>query len=348
MGELSPKGIISDKWIDLQFGNGIDLGTGGCVPRGGGPGECRIFFSCPSVVTTFRRVRPALCGFDGIIPIVCCPKTQDSREQQPAAPKPKIILPPEPPTINSVCGHRSGNTSRPIRSDVVGGKEASPNSWPWMAVLGRFDRRGEVTWFCSGTLISPWFVLTAAHCVYFSRLDVVRLGDHNLRRGDVTSLDLRVADKIAHPEYRPPAATHDLALLRLSSGVAFTEKISPICLPWVQKEAPNLEGRKLTATGWGATSYGGTVSDVLREVVVTVFPNSYCDVPYSTLRDYSLRFPEKICGEEFICAGAKVGGKDACRVGCQPLSETRGLVSEISSRFNFVPRNVSQLLVPWK
>ncbi|XP_068216644.1 venom protease-like [Palaemon carinicauda] len=297
---------------DLQFGNGYRPGTRRCVPREGGPGECRLLFSCPPVVKTFGRIRPAVCGFHGKVPIVCCPKSRESKKQPEIPPKMKIPLPPPPDIISFACGRCNGNTTRPMRSDVVGGKEASPNSWPWMAVLGRYDGR-DVTWICDGTLISPWFVLTAAHCLDFSQLDVVRLGDHNLQERDVTPLDLGIAMKVFHPEYHPPAATHDLALLRLSSRVTFTEKISPICLPWVEKEAPNLEGRKLTVTGWGATSFGGSMSNVLREVIVTVFPNRDCDTSYSTLRDYTFRFPGKICGAEFICAGDKDGGKDACK-----------------------------------
>lgn len=43
---------------------------------------------------------------------------------------------------------------------VVGGTEAQPNSWPWMAALVRGNY-----YVCGAVLIDEQFALTAAHCV---------------------------------------------------------------------------------------------------------------------------------------------------------------------------------------
>lgn len=297
----------------INFGDSTPNTSGSCVPHGGGTGECRELFSCPAVVKTFRRTRPVLCGFKGMAPVVCCPKTIDTRQPPPPSPPtPTTALTPIPPKINFECGRRNGRTRPPIRGDVVGGVESTPNSWPWMVALGRLERGGQIAWFCDGVLISPNYVLTAGHCVSYSTVDLVRLGEHNLRQPDVSPLDVRVTERIFHPGYRPPAVLHDLALLRLASPVPLTQKISPVCLPWVERDAPEIIGRSLTLTGWGATSYGGPMSDVLREVVVTVFPTKRCDAAYRNLRDYSRRFPSGI-GSNFLCAGDRQGGKDACQ-----------------------------------
>ncbi|KAK7082615.1 Chymotrypsin-like elastase member 2A, partial [Halocaridina rubra] len=255
-----------------------------CIPKGGGTGECRELFSCPAVVKTFRRERPKLCGFQGIAPIVCCPKPIDSREPPTSRP---TITTTGPSTINFECGRRNGRTRPPIRSDVVGGVESSPNSWPWMAALGRVETRGHVTWFCDGVLISPEFVLTAAHCVAYSRTDIVKLGGHNLRIRDAKAVDVGISTTIFHPEYKLASAKHDLAILRLANPVSLSNRISPVCLPWTETDSPDLIGRSLTLTGWGATSFGGPMSNVLREVVVNVFPPEQCDASYSRLRDYT-------------------------------------------------------------
>jgi len=42
---------------------------------------------------------------------------------------------------------------------IVGGTEASPNQFPWLAGL---EAPG---WFCSSSIISEEWILTAAHCV---------------------------------------------------------------------------------------------------------------------------------------------------------------------------------------
>ena len=42
---------------------------------------------------------------------------------------------------------------------IVGGEEATPHQYPWMAALFIDDK-----WFCGGSLISDQWVMTAGHC----------------------------------------------------------------------------------------------------------------------------------------------------------------------------------------
>ena len=55
------------------------------------------------------------------------------------------------------CGMPSVQTSR-----VIGGTTAVPGAWPWIARLYRTNTRVS---YCGGSLISPTWVVTAAHCV---------------------------------------------------------------------------------------------------------------------------------------------------------------------------------------
>ena len=43
---------------------------------------------------------------------------------------------------------------------IVGGVSAVEGTWPWQVAL--LDQDGDI--FCGGVLITPNFVLTAAHC----------------------------------------------------------------------------------------------------------------------------------------------------------------------------------------
>ena len=53
------------------------------------------------------------------------------------------------------CGKRPSVNSR-----VIGGANASPNSWPWQVVILTNGQPG-----CGGSIISPDYIVTAAHCV---------------------------------------------------------------------------------------------------------------------------------------------------------------------------------------
>ena len=55
----------------------------------------------------------------------------------------------------AICGEANPATDHRI----IGGKEASPNQFPWLVAIF------ADSWFCSGSLIGEEWVMTAAHCV---------------------------------------------------------------------------------------------------------------------------------------------------------------------------------------
>lgn len=100
----------------------------------------------------------------------------------------------------------------------------------WEAV-GRLDLAGSG--FCTGTLIAPDLVLTAAHCTYHPQTsEAVRPADLLFRAGlrDGTSIAERTVSQIAaHPGFNPRTdlngenIRHDVALLRLAEPIVSTD-----------------------------------------------------------------------------------------------------------------------------
>lgn len=48
------------------------------------------------------------------------------------------------------------------QASIVGGKEAAPGSYPWMAFIVGIE--GNEAFICTGTVVAPRAILTAAHC----------------------------------------------------------------------------------------------------------------------------------------------------------------------------------------
>lgn len=76
---------------------------------------------------------------------------------------------------------------------IINGIAANPEEYPWMAALGYNDTRtNKIDYRCGGTLISPQFILTAAHCIKENNPPIVA------RLGTVSDTMLKVKDKISN------------------------------------------------------------------------------------------------------------------------------------------------------
>lgn len=81
---------------------------------------------------------------------------------------------------------------------------------------------------------------------------------------------------IVHEAYSVDDQDNDIALVELASNIIYTLGVGPACLP-SSRLTENFYGKDVQMVGWGAMSYGGAFSDVLRKVTLTVMPTEECD-----------------------------------------------------------------------
>ena len=114
---------------------------------------------------------------------------------------------------------------RPLETGVVAGR--------WAAV-GRIDLGSNG--FCSGTLIAPDVVLTAAHCLYdkvtgepYRPSDLTFLAGWRDGRAEASRAGTMV---LAHPDYRPdPDRDGEVPIIESSNDLGLIKLAQPILLP---------------------------------------------------------------------------------------------------------------------
>ncbi|KAL3290218.1 hypothetical protein HHI36_023577 [Cryptolaemus montrouzieri] len=200
---------------------------------------------------------------------------------------------------------KCGNNGVPL---IVGGAPADPGEFPFMAVLG-FDSENGIEWRCGATLISEFYIITAAHCTFSRDANqpvVVRLGSTDLTKFDTRQADHRIANIIAHPNYTFPQGYNDIALIKLRSKVTFTEYIRPACLYTSYSEPPP----QCIATGFGKEEFAAAdITNKLMKVALNIYNNSKCA---RTFANENRVYPRGIVST-MICAGEINGGRDTCQ-----------------------------------
>ncbi|XP_030213455.1 chymotrypsin-C-like isoform X1 [Gadus morhua] len=162
----------------------------------------------------------------------------------------------------------------PVVNRVVAGQEALPHSWPWQVSL-QSDRSGRWSHVCGGSLISADWVLTAAHCVNVRYSYRVLLGKHSLSVADEEgSLTVGAAKIISHDDYNTMLSRNDIALIKLSSPVSFSDTVMAACLPDPGVDLPH--GTPCYVSGWGRLSTSGPPADVLQQALLPVVGHATC------------------------------------------------------------------------
>jgi len=209
-------------------------------------------------------------------------------------------------------------------SSVVRGEDASLGEFPWAALLGtekvveNYDNRQkkwvnmtELVYHCGGTLINPWFVLTAAHCHQPEKKIVeVVLGESDiLSDPDCPAAAFSnscnnpkvqrksVANVIIHQGYNSSnkASKSDIALVRMKTKAVFNIFVQPVCLPLPEYNLKNIfyepveNSASATVVGWGQSVQGrqganprdhrithGLQTTMLQKGEIQIHPYSKC------------------------------------------------------------------------
>ncbi|XP_041030322.1 suppressor of tumorigenicity 14 protein homolog isoform X2 [Carcharodon carcharias] len=200
---------------------------------------------------------------------------------------------------NCSCGFRPYKHSR-----IVGGVDAEIGEWPWQVSL-HVKNHGNT---CGASVISNHWLVSAAHC--FQNTFGTKYSDPNLWTaylGLHVQLELndRVVKRdikqiIVHESYNLQTFDNDIALLELSSPVAFSNVIQPICLPDATHSFP--VGKSVWVTGWGKLKEDGYEAKVLQKAELRIIKRPICNTLLSST-----------VTSRMLCAGFLSGGIDACQ-----------------------------------
>uniref|UniRef100_A0A348G5Y4 CLIP domain-containing serine protease n=1 Tax=Odontomachus monticola TaxID=613454 RepID=A0A348G5Y4_ODOMO len=288
-----------------------------CQNPQGQQGICINIRKCSSLLNLLQSnpqdpqvgnyLRSSVCGYEGIDPLVCCPRDGGTGEDVDRGSRQEIVTTQYGPLYPPECGYSNVTLRR-----IVGGEPALLGAWPWLTALGYRNPRdpSATRWLCGGVLISRRHVLTAGHCVH-GRNDLykVRVGDLDLNDDNDGALPFEdiIEKRVVHPQYNPTIYTNDIAILKTSRDVPFTSNLHPICLP-VDDFHRN---KKLEATypfvaGWGSLYFRGPTTSRLMQVQLPIRTEEECKNAFRN-------FKTTVIDNRILCAGYTRGEKDACQ-----------------------------------
>ncbi|KAM9390361.1 coagulation factor X-like [Phaethornis superciliosus] len=184
--------------------------------------------------------------------------------------------------------------------EVTEEAESLPITAPWQAVLIAED---DDEWFCGGTILNEYFVLSGASCVNRSKGLRVLVGMVDKEKEEPSRSVHRVEKIIAHAEFDTVTFDSDIALLKLEEPITFSEDVVPACLP-----EEHFANDVLMNQTFGILS--GFGRDFFRSRPVKRM--KVLQIPYVDRDTCKLTLHAPVT-ENMFCAGYDKDGKDACQ-----------------------------------
>ncbi|XP_030376379.1 chymotrypsin-2 [Scaptodrosophila lebanonensis] len=203
----------------------------------------------------------------------------------------------------------SGANSRIIGGEVIA-KGAAPYQVSMQNIYGNH--------MCGGVIIHDQYVLTAASCVAgLRKANIKVVMSTNEWAGE--AYQYMVDDIIPHCNFDKPLYHNDIALIKLSTLVAYddvTQNITIASLDDLQ------DGEKLKLTGWGNEDVNGNAAWELKSIDLTYVAPEKCRNTYQNSEDLDIGH---LCAVGSVGAGACYGDTGG------PLVDSQGRLVGIAN-----------------
>lgn len=206
-------------------------------------------------------------------------------------------------TVLAALGLAAATSLASPAQAIVGGTPTTIDQSPWQVLMVVSDSS-----LCSGALVAPNAVLTAAHC-FNATTDPANValyaGVSNLSQRS-SSARLPIASISVHPGFDRATYANDLAVVALAQPVTPSATVATIALPSGLDPATwPAAGTPMRISGWGATTSSGAqqASDQLLAATVQMLT-----APGAPCGQYGSSQPPDI-----LCVGLPGGGVDTCQ-----------------------------------
>ncbi len=198
-----------------------------------------------------------------------------------------------------------------LQPRIVNGTAVNISEVPWQIALIDPNQSSQ---FCGGSIMSPSWIVTAAHCLVRGKganRRVVKPSEVKVGYGATNKDSLKqvsVNKIFVHEKYQDASKGFDIALIKLNQKIDLNNRtVSQVQLV-SEKVTRDLvvPANCGVVSGWGTTSSGGPSSKGLLKASVPLVSRSKCQA------DYRKKLSTFTLAEDQICAGGD-GIHDSCQ-----------------------------------